>query len=262
MDTTENAASPAFVQSFVLRPYYQDERCTIYHGDNRDLMRMIEAESVDATVTSPPYNFGGFHRTTKTKQGRSVRNLAYKSWSDDMEPKEYACFVAAVMLALYRVTKSNGSLWWNYKGRYENNVYQSPHWVEQYTPFDLRQDVIWRYPSGPDVALDKFHPKVEHVFWFSKGKPMMNPDMARIGNVWDINHSGGTSEHPAVFPAELAKMCINASTNEGDLVCDPFMGSGTTLRAALDLGRRAIGFEIEERYCEIAAKRLQQKVLW
>lgn len=67
--------------------------------------------------------------------------------------------------------------------------------------------------------------------------------------------------HPCPFPLELPKRCIAATTDLGDVVLDPFMGSGTTLRAAKDLGRKAIGIEIEERYCEIAAKRLAQEVL-
>ena len=65
--------------------------------------------------------------------------------------------------------------------------------------------------------------------------------------------------HPAPFPLALAKRAVE--TTPAEVVLDPFCGSGTTLRAAKDLGRRAIGIEIEERYCEIAARRLQQSVL-
>ena len=68
------------------------------------------------------------------------------------------------------------------------------------------------------------------------------------------------SDHPAVFPIELPKRAI-ASAPNAQLWLDPFMGTGTTLRAAKDLGRQAIGVEIEERYCEVAAKRMAQAVL-
>jgi DNA modification methylase len=66
-------------------------------------------------------------------------------------------------------------------------------------------------------------------------------------------------DHPSPKPYEAMRWIV--SRFPGDSICDPFMGSGTTLRAAMDLGRKAIGIEIEERYCEIAAKRLQQAVL-
>jgi site-specific DNA-methyltransferase (adenine-specific) len=67
--------------------------------------------------------------------------------------------------------------------------------------------------------------------------------------------------HPNEKPIDLPGRFISWHTVPGDLVLDPFMGSGTTLRAAKDLGRKAIGIEIEERYCEIAAKRLRQEVI-
>ena len=69
------------------------------------------------------------------------------------------------------------------------------------------------------------------------------------------------NEHPAIFPESLPAKFILTYSQEGQIICDPFMGSGTTLRAAKDLGRRAIGIEIEEKYCEIAAKRLSQEVM-
>ena len=68
-------------------------------------------------------------------------------------------------------------------------------------------------------------------------------------------------QHPTVKPEPLMALFVHLHTNPGALVLDPFMGSGTTLRAAKDLQRKSIGIEIEERYCEIAAKRLQQEVL-
>lgn len=67
--------------------------------------------------------------------------------------------------------------------------------------------------------------------------------------------------HPAVKPVDLLRTLIARSTHRGEVVLDPFMGSGTTLRAAKDLGRKAIGIEIEERYCEVAARRMSQEVL-
>ena len=69
-------------------------------------------------------------------------------------------------------------------------------------------------------------------------------------------------DHPCQKPEPLLRYLVNRASNRDQLILDPFMGSGTTLRAAKDLGRRAIGIEIEERYCEIAANRLRQEVLF
>ena len=226
---------------------------TLYLGDCLEILPTLQ--KVDAVITSPPYNFGGFHRTSKTGDIRVVRELAYESCSDDMTEKEYRCFVASVMYRLYGACNDGASCWWNYKGRYQDGRYYPPHWVDDYTPFNLRQDIIWRYPSGPDVALDKFFPRVEHVLWFSKGKPKMNPDMAAMGNVWDITQNNGKIDHPAVYPIELAVRCANASLNAASIL-DPFMGSGTTGVACANLGRKFIGIEIEPKYFEIACERI------
>ena len=90
--------------------------------------------------------------------------------------------------------------------------------------------------------------------------------LAEIGvrhNVWRINNRAreNNAGHPAPFPTTLASDHITSWTDPGAIILDPFMGSGTTLRAAKDLGRKAIGIELEEKYCEIAVKRLRQEVL-
>jgi DNA modification methylase len=79
-------------------------------------------------------------------------------------------------------------------------------------------------------------------------------------SVWTIAPDG-SADHPATMPGELAVRAMQAGSQTGDLILDPFMGSGTTLRVAKDLGRQAIGIEIEERFCEIAVERLRQEVM-
>ena len=103
----------------------------------------------------------------------------------------------------------------------------------------------------------------ERILWFTKSKWKWNQPSASHGTVWRIARKQQQQGklHPVAFPDEIPKRVISATTEENDTVLDPFMGSGTTLRAAKDLGRRAIGIEIEEKYCEIAAERLRQKVL-
>jgi modification methylase len=224
---------------------------TLYHGDCLEILPTLD--KVDSVVTSPPYNFSGFHRTTK---GKPARILSYgKSCPDNLPQEEYKKWLSCVFNAI--PLNDNGSCWWNHKGRYIDSEYIPPHWVIPLAePMRLRQDIIWHYPSGPDVALDKFMPRVEHVLWFTNGKPEFNSKMARVGNVWAITQNNGKDyQHPAMFPVPLAERCINATFS--DVVLDPFMGSGTTGVACANLGRKFIGIEIEQKYFDIACERIE-----
>lgn len=107
-----------------------------------------------------------------------------------------------------------------------------------------------------------FAPSDERILWFVRDslRWKWNKDAVGYMTVWTITYTQN-KPHPCSFPDELPRRCIVATTDPGDLVLDPFAGSGTTLVVARQLGRRAIGIEIEERYCEIAAQRLAQAAL-
>ena len=139
----------------------------------------------------------------------------------------------------------------------------------------LRQDIIWHKPVPmPESVNDRLQKSHEHIFLFSK-KPkyyfdsaaIMLPSkdgqsMVRRHDVWDIPTSNYQGAHFAVFPEKLPELCIKASTREGDLVLDPFLGSGTTAYVAQRLGRKWVGIELNQEYIEIIKRRTAQEELF
>ena len=105
-------------------------------------------------------------------------------------------------------------------------------------------------PNAPDQPVMFLHRDDIRPRWNGGGK----------AGVWSTPVAQNEG-HPTAKPLAMVRDWVRLFTNPGDLVLDPFAGSGTTLRAALDEGRRAIGVELEERYCEVIAKRLAQDVL-
>ncbi len=250
-------------------PYYDDGTCVIYHGDCRDVLPLIGG--VACTVTSPPYNTLGARVPDKPSGGFGsqrlggwVANLHQHGYADDMDETEYATWQREIALLIRYGSLPGASFFYNHKLRSRDN--RSIHPIEITSTFagwTLRQELIWDRGCAVQFNARMFAPCDERIVWLVRGgEPhKWNQEYAVAKSVWRMNPSPGADGHPCDFPLELPTRCIGATTDHGDLVLDPFAGSGTTLRAAKDLGRKAIGIEIEERYCEIAAKRLAQEVL-
>ena len=212
-----------------MKPYYDHAGITIYHGDCRELAPTLVFSGL--VVSDQPY--GIFHPTDYAARGRT--NLAqcrdYPPVHGDAEP-----FDPRWLLAIGR-----GRILWgaNY---YADKLPISGGWL------------VWdkERPDDLDQATCE-------LAWTDCVK-----GVRRHRQLWNgmMREGRDDLQHPTQKPLGLMRWCLSLRwTDEGD-VLDPFMGSGTTLRAAKDLGRRAIGIEIEERYCEIAAKRLSQEVLF
>lgn len=209
-----------------MKPYYAHAGITIYHGDCREILPQLE--SVDLVLTDPPY--GMAEHLTKVGENSASRWRKHFSeklhWDvstvDEAIPLLMELAKDAIIWGgqFYALPRMRGWLIWNKIIR---------NWSAS------ECELAWTTLDQPNRAFDYSHGELA-----SEGKHF----------------------HPTQKPLPLMKWCIQQARYD-DLplmILDPFMGSGTTLRAAKDLGRRAIGVEIEEKYCEIAAKRLSQEV--
>lgn len=260
-----------------MTPYYSENGITIYHGDSLDVMAALNNETVDQVLTSPPYNMGnsaggGIHAYAQGhyrkdapmgSRGGSGRwktaALAngYGSYSDDMPHDEYVTWQKLILKDCYRLLSPTGAIYYNHKQRIFNGEVVTPL---AYNPdLPVRQIVIWARAGGINCNPTYYMPTHEWIVIFAKPRfRLKSKSVSSIGDVWYIPQEANPS-HPAPFPLSLAKRAIE--TTPATLILDPFMGSGTVLRAAKDLGRQAIGIELNEAYCENAARWLSQEVL-
>jgi site-specific DNA-methyltransferase (adenine-specific) len=225
-----------------MKPYYQDEAVTIYHGDCREVLPGLKP--VRLVVTDPPYMFGMASTAQEGKSG---------GWGDMMNAATfYAVFLGQIRPL---IENQSGAAWvfnsWRSFPVLARAAFEARWPIESL----LVWDKVGIGPGGPKGL----RPVYELAALFAcPGFAIANrslPDIWR--EPWGAYLR--QTEHPAEKPTALLGKIIHES---GDgVTLDPFMGSGSTLRAAKDLGRRAIGIEIEERYCEIAAKRMEQGAL-
>lgn len=235
-----------------MRPYYEHGGVTIYHGDCLDLLASGEI-ACNSVIGDPPYCSGGRQqagaRGALSKSGREEWFL-----TDNMGTDSYIWWMREIVSRLWSISETGAHLYLFTDWRQYSNVVtacETKGWA-------LRGCVVWDKDKGG--AMGSFwRNNHEWIPVFSKGPPRPLPH-GGFFNTWR-GSKPQDDEHPTVKPLGLLKYLIEACGPDAT-VLDPWMGSGTTLRAAKDLGRRAIGIELEERYCEIAAKRLAQDVLF
>lgn len=247
--------------------------CCIYNMDCLAGMSRLPPDSVNLTVTSPPYNIG------KSYEEREHPLEDYLDWCENW------------IKEVYRITTEDGAFWLNLGYLSIPNRAKAipiPYLLWDRIPFFMIQEVVWCYGAG--VAGRNFlSPRNEKFLWYVKdqqsytfnldsirdpdvkypnqkknGKTKVNPSGKNPTDVWQFAKvTSGTKRsskertpHPAQFPVEVIERIVKASSNPGELVLDPFIGSGTTAEVAVKLGRSVIGFEIVEDYCAIAADRI------
>jgi site-specific DNA-methyltransferase (adenine-specific) len=233
-------------------------------GDCRTLLPTIPSGSVDAVVTSPPYNLGAAPNAANRNNARRGDQGSghrwewggYASFADALPEEEYQAEQVAILTELYRVCVDGASVFYVHKDRTWKGRSISPRtWLEK-VPFLIRQQITWDRGGSIEHSGWYFYSTNEWVFWLTKGDKVRNlAGLAEWGTVWRIPPTAGTG-HPAAFPLALAERCVRAATMEGETVLDPYAGSGTTLMACMKAGRNGIGFEIDPDYLALAQARL------
>jgi hypothetical protein len=170
-----------------------------------------------------------------------------------MPQDDYDAWQRASLFQMWRVARL--AVFYNHRPRVEHGVLRLPLGLD-FGGLPLRQIIYWDRGTGIDVSLRQFCTVAEWVLFFAKPDlKLVSHSASGMGDVWRLGMAHGV-DHPAPFPVSLPARCITATG--ADSVLDPYMGSGSTLRAAKDAGIRAVGIERSERYCEVAARRLAQ----
>lgn len=232
-----------------MKPYYEHAGITIYHGDCREILPSLEP--VDLVLTDPPYGSGlsvdyakrfspqpGSDRWWNTSDRKlSVRHIPIIGDDEPFAPSH-----------LLEVNAKNRILW-------------GANWYASRLP-DRGGWWIWDKRNGQrDISKADWPMSEAELAWTDIGKGTRIFRHTWFGLIRDSER--GKHYHPTQKPVGLMKWCLQKAklVGHGVVLLDPYMGSGPVLKAAQDFGTHAIGIEIEEKYCEIAAKRLSQEVL-
>ena len=209
-----------------MTPYYQDDSCTIYHADCRDILPQLEP--VDLVLTDPPYGIGEDGGDKKRRRDYEPLVVHEKfNWDQDRPNRE-------IFQMIFACSKHQAIFGGNY---FTDYLPPSMGWI------------YWDKRMGGDFSDGE-------LIFTSQKKALRRFDVSPFENL----RGGHDRQHPTQKPLSLMKYLILRFEN-AQTILDPFMGSGTTLVAAKNLDRKAIGIEREEKYCEIAVKRLSQEVL-
>ena len=225
----------------------------IYNEDCLETLAKMEDNSIDLIITSPPYN-KSFYATSK-KDGNWHNVINYENYNDSIEPKEYENWQRKIISECLRVLKPSGSLFYNHKDILVGGGIVCPSYVYD---FNVHQQIIWDRSNSPMIGERYFLPITEYIYWIVKDKKEFFFDKSKSifkSTIWRMNVD--KNPHPAPFPYIMAANIINCCSKEGDIVYDPFMGSGTTALAAVKLGRQYIGSEISEKYVSMANEKIK-----
>jgi site-specific DNA-methyltransferase (adenine-specific) len=249
-----------------LRPAFDDPKhhLRLYQGDCLDILAAIPESSVDLVFADPPYFLSNGGITCHAGKMVSVHK---GDWDKSRGPDANHEFNRAWLAAAQRVLKPNGSIWVSGTA----HVIHSVGFAMQQLGFKLLNDISWVKPNPPpNLACRYFTHATETIIWAAKDKKSRHTFNYKLmketkrgkqmKSVWEIRPPESWEKrfgkHPTQKPVALLERILLASTNEGDLVLDPFAGSGTTLLAAFRLRRHALGCELSLDYVSLSIRRL------
>lgn len=238
----------------------------LLQGDSLDLLATLPPDSVDCIWTDPPYTLsnGGV-----TCVGGKMVPVDKADWDRSRGTEGDHAFNRAWLAACYRVLTPAGTIWVSGTA----HVYPSVGFALQQEGYRILNDIVWQKPNPPpNLGCRCFTHATEIVLWATKARKgkdrytfhydrmkRENGDR-QMKNVWCIPPPGAAEKahgkHPTQKPVALVARCLRASTNPGDVVLDPFAGSGTTGVAALAEGCSFVGIDLDPAYLEIARLRL------
>ncbi|HPJ81977.1 MAG TPA: site-specific DNA-methyltransferase [Saccharofermentans sp.] len=261
------------IESFCGKPYFTAPGFILFNNDSVEIMQQLRdtEERVDLCITSPPYNIG-------------------KEYEHIIDVNKYVVWCKEWLEKIYEVTSANGSFWLNL-GYFEvpekGLCVPIPYLLWDKSQFYLLQEVVWQYGAGVSTKkrlsprnekwlfyvkdkenyifnLDAIRdPNVKYPNQKKNGKFRCNPLGKNPSDVWEFpkvttgskRSSKERTGHPAQFPLKIIERIVLASSNETDVVLDPFAGSCSTGIASMGLGRIYIGVEINQEYCDLSIER-------
>ena len=238
----------------------------ISQGDSLEVMKKIPDDSVDITFADPPFNL----------------KKRYNSYYDKQEVEEYLSWCKKWLYEMVRITKPTGSIfvhnipkWLIYFGSYLNEIAHFRHWIAWdalgsplgKTLLPNHYGILYYVKSENFKFYDirMLHKRCRNCKYvlqdYGGKKSQMHPLGPIISDVWTdihrIRHKTRRDEHPCQLPVHLIERLLLMSSDEGDIVFDPFIGTGTTAIAAKKLGRKYIGIDLDKKYVELTKKKLE-----
>lgn len=234
--------------------YYENDNGILLCGDNAGIMPLLEANSIDLIVTDPPYNIGDENKLCK--QGDKI--LSNKEMWGHFEPKdekEWLIYLEKTIKEFYRINKGSVYLFYD-----KFNIGKIKEFCEMAGYYPKNLLAIIKVNPLPHFRKNGFRSDFELCLFCQKEKDkdvfnFLSQDEMKSVDYYTIGQKD--SDHPTEKPVSVICKYIKISSNEGAIILDPFIGSGTTAIACEKLNRRWVGIEISEEYCEIAKKRIE-----